>query len=625
MIRKAFSVGIYKGVAEYLKEDVYGIPFEIKAVNDSNRREVARLKTFEGEKLSNAPYKGGVVLAIDLGGSDVKVIVLADGEVVYKKKHNWEAEDITDNERSHVDLCEDFAREALRATEKVRGGRLDYLGVSSKGAVVNNEIRSRSIGKSLSEEGLNKVIRPFGRELGKRLGIPYVVVNDGDAGALWAALKLGVRNVLAISLGTSVGGGYVDKDGRIGTLSENAKFILDMNEKAELQNSIGVRGTAKFYTSQTGVFNLAKKLFEEQERIQAQEIKSKAERLEYIQGLYTQGYPPAKELFRQVAGYFAALLTQFHKQYGMDYVVLFGRVVSGESGDYLLTELDSILSESDEGEVPFKIEVPAGGDEMRQFAQGIGVGYFAGQKYLLEVAEKGKDGGIIKGFAPLGRLEMRYSDLKMSGGMEVRMDLGKGRGKRFEDSTQKWESRTLAMLLNASLDALEDLVRTSNEEALQRYLRELLERVDNRAPPVVVEVSHNLQLNSIRVFDEDKNQVKIIFSERFIGPLLGHYALGEVAVVYLVMERLYHELGHYNGTGLPDGLAQEEARVVQKDIMLHKVMKDFKKQDEIKAYLSRKQITFHTGNYFDLLDKWEGLENNEEEQYKSIFKHVRGV
>ena len=98
--------------------------------------------------------------------------------------------------------------------------RVDAIGGSSAGIIVNNEIRVASLLRSIPKKDYPKAAGVFKR-IQKEWGVPLVVMNDGDVTALAGALSIGVKGVLGIAMGSSEAGGFMDKKGRIlGWLNE---------------------------------------------------------------------------------------------------------------------------------------------------------------------------------------------------------------------------------------------------------------------------------------------------------------------------------------------------------------------------------------------------------------------
>ena len=55
------------------------------------------------------------------------------------------------------------------------------------------------------------------------MGVPLVIVNDGDVTALAGSMSLEDHSVLGIALGSSEAAGYVDPDGKHHGLAQRAR------------------------------------------------------------------------------------------------------------------------------------------------------------------------------------------------------------------------------------------------------------------------------------------------------------------------------------------------------------------------------------------------------------------
>ncbi|MDD3088290.1 MAG: 2-phospho-L-lactate transferase CofD family protein, partial [Candidatus Omnitrophica bacterium] len=217
-----------------------------------------------------------------------------------------------------------------------------------------------------------------------------------------------------------------------------------------------------------------------------------------------------------------------------------------------------------------------------------------------------------------------YKELEFDETLKVEVDLKKDAGSRVKSNSRNSDSVKLAELVEASVIRLEELSRTSEDNELKAHLDDILNRNDNRGPPVEIRVSGNLGFNSVRYFNQTLHKVEIILNEKFITQLLSTYDTKDPDAIepVILAERLYHELGHYNTIGLPFGKAAEEARLIQKDILLHRVILK-KYQHVINRYIINNG-GFGTAEYYKNLKIWSTITNNDQ-QYKKIFGTVRRI
>ena len=247
----------------------------------------------------------GVVVGIDAGGTDLKLAIYRDGELIYHKEHNWTPKTFTEAEmhlgsiealiklglisikiaqEQDVDLSAELAgledsktsidriRSFVRKVEDRYGTdfyqQLDAVGISWPDIIIGERI----VNKANKVQGLMNLADPeqsqaeldriTGMEAeisGRFNDVPVGVINDGNVGAFWASVELGRGNVVGLSMGTSCGAGYVDSNG------ETSRFLTDMGgtvinmteDPATAHSYSGIPGSAQKHLSQQGVFRLA--------------------------------------------------------------------------------------------------------------------------------------------------------------------------------------------------------------------------------------------------------------------------------------------------------------------------------------------------------------------------------
>jgi len=72
---------------------------------------------------------------------------------------------------------------------------------------------------------------------------------------------------------------------------------------------------------------------------------SPAEKLKEVQKLMEAGDPRAASLYRSIGVYLGHSLAYYYDLYGMERVLLLGRVMSGRGGDIILEESDRVLKD----------------------------------------------------------------------------------------------------------------------------------------------------------------------------------------------------------------------------------------------------------------------------------------
>lgn len=280
------------------------------------------------------PNASGYRIGFDAGGSDRKVTACIDGKVVYEKETVWFPK-LNSDPSYHLEGIIDSIDNALEAL----GGRVDALGVSTAGIVVDNEVRVSSLFRKVSQKEQNEFVRPIYKNLSKKYNCPVKVANDGDVAALAGAFTEG-GEILGIAMGTSLAAGYVDKDMRIrGCLNELAFVPVDANENSAIDEWSGDCGVGVMYHSQDGVIKLAPEA-----GIELDENLSPAEKLKVVQALANEGDGRAIELYERMGDYFGYTLLWFACLYQIKKAIFLGRVASGKGGEVLLARARQIIA-----------------------------------------------------------------------------------------------------------------------------------------------------------------------------------------------------------------------------------------------------------------------------------------
>ena len=318
---RAFDYGFMKGV--YLK----GLTFESVSAESA-------LPAENVVASPASPAAAGKRIGFDAGGSDRKVTACIDGEVVYEKETVWHPK-LNSDPQYHIDGIRDSVNAALNAL----GGEVDAIGVSTAGIVVDGEVRVASLFRKVPAEVYAEKIFPIYKNLAAEYGCPVKVANDGDVAALAGAFGLKRGGVLGIAMGTSLAGGYVDREMRIrGYLNELAFAPVDANAFAAADEWSGDRGVGGLYHSQDAVIRLAPEA-----GIELDSSLSPAEKLKVVQNLAEQGDKRALDIFFRLGEYAAYTLMWFNEFYDFDTAIFLGRVTSGKGGDVLIATAKKTL------------------------------------------------------------------------------------------------------------------------------------------------------------------------------------------------------------------------------------------------------------------------------------------
>ncbi|MFO7635948.1 MAG: hypothetical protein R6W96_01405 [Clostridia bacterium] len=308
--------------------------FELVIRDDSERpvvpyREKVRATHSDILRQVAGKLEGKTICGIDIGGTDIKVAISVDGLISCFKEYDWNpaafatacqlVDPILDLTRLVVAYASfrkapglsnpemkammekamdkeasiSQIRETVTMAENILKDfciRPDAIGVSFPDVVVRDKIVG---GETTKTRGMkrNEAIdyeREFAKitDLDCRLkelckeNAAVKITNDGPMSAYTAAVELTVVNpgkvrdgVFAHSLGTEIGTGWVDAEGRVPEMPlECYNMIIDLGNFVEKEHpaedvrsinnvNTGLSGTLQRYTSQGGVFRMAMQVF----------------------------------------------------------------------------------------------------------------------------------------------------------------------------------------------------------------------------------------------------------------------------------------------------------------------------------------------------------------------------
>ena len=325
-IKLAFSEKGARAFDIKMMEDVYLKPFKVVIAKD-------KLPEEKENPIKVAGALNGCRIGFDAGGSDRKVTAVQDGSLKFMEEVVWHPK-LSADPQYHIDGIMESINSA-----KAHLPRVDGIGVSTAGIVVDDEIRVASLFRKVPPSQFKAKIIPIYKDLKKAFGCPVKVANDGDVAALAGAAELKCGNVLGIAMGTSLAAGYIDGDGNIrGYINELAFAPADAVGDESLDEWSGDKGTGCMYMSQDAVIRLMKMA-----KIRFDETLSPAEKLRVAQNLVSGGDGKAEVVFSRMGEYFAYSILWFAEFYKIDKVLLLGRVASGKGGEVLLESAEKVL------------------------------------------------------------------------------------------------------------------------------------------------------------------------------------------------------------------------------------------------------------------------------------------
>ena len=353
-VRDAYRPGGTREFDADFMSNVYERPFEVVLCDAvpaeySNPQAVGR-------------HMDGCRIGFDAGGSDRKVSAVIDGESVFSEEVVWYPK-VTEDPDYHYEGIVSALKAAAEHLPHV-----DAVGVSSAGIYINNRTMVASLFLKVPKELFDEKVKDiYIRAITDTFGdVPYVVANDGDVSALAGAMSLGENNILGIAMGTSEAVGYVDENGNVtGWLNELAFAPVDANPEAMADEWSGDIGCGVKYFSQDGVIKLAPRA-----GIELAEGDAPAQKLKAVQALMEAGDSRAEAVYRSIGVYLGHTLAFYHSFYGLKYVLLLGRVMSGKGGDIILDTCKAVLAE-EYPEVADKIVPTLPDEKARRVGQSV--------------------------------------------------------------------------------------------------------------------------------------------------------------------------------------------------------------------------------------------------------------
>ena len=301
----------------------------------------------------------GCRIGFDLGASDRKVSAVVDGEAIYSEEVVWEPRKNSDPAYHYNEVMT-----AIRtAAEKMP--RVDAIGGSSAGVYINNRAMIASLFRGIPKDRFGEVREMFVR-IGKEMGVPLVIVNDGEVTALAGSMSLEDNAVLGIALGSSEAGGYVTPDGNITDwLNELAFCPVDYSSNASQEEWSGDLGVGARYFSQQCVFRLAPSA-----GIELLEGVTDAERLKSVQEKLEAGHEGAVKIWKSMGVYMGYSLAHYADFYELKHVLILGRCTSGSGGTLILDGANRVL-ETEFPEIAKRVNIQLPDEKSRRVGQSI--------------------------------------------------------------------------------------------------------------------------------------------------------------------------------------------------------------------------------------------------------------
>jgi predicted NBD/HSP70 family sugar kinase len=337
----------------FMSQQVYEKPFEVIIC----RPDEVPAQNEKGKSLGR--HLDGCRIGFDLGASDRKVSAVINGKVVFSEEVIWEPKIQTDPEYHY--------RELITALKTAAGKlpRVDAIGGSSAGVFIEDRPMVGSLFRSIPENRFGEIKNLFNR-IREEMGVPLVVINDGDVTALAGSMSLEDNGILGIALGSSQAAGYVNMDGHImGWLNELAFAPIDYNPEAVVEEWSGDRGCGASYFSQQCIFRLAAKA-----GIEIPSNLLDAEKLKFVQSLLEDGSDSAADIWKTQGVYLGYGIAHYADFYDMKHVLILGRCTSGMGGELILSEAQRVL-DLEFPELAKRIHIQLPDEKSRRVGQSI--------------------------------------------------------------------------------------------------------------------------------------------------------------------------------------------------------------------------------------------------------------
>ncbi|MCD7862045.1 MAG: ROK family glucokinase [Lachnospiraceae bacterium] len=197
---------------------------------------------------------GKIVFGVDIGGTTVKLGMFDSQGTVLEK---WEIPTVTEDHGSHIlkDIADSVNEKRAAcgyAAEDVIG-----VGVGAPGPVDAAGLIYGAVNLGWGDLNIAETLQPL-------VGVPVKAGNDANVAALgemWKGGGRGCQDVVAVTLGTGVGGGIIVNGSLVagfnGAGGEIGHMLVEEEETEHC--NCGLCGCLEQYASATGVVRLAKR------------------------------------------------------------------------------------------------------------------------------------------------------------------------------------------------------------------------------------------------------------------------------------------------------------------------------------------------------------------------------
>ncbi|MEI8063204.1 MAG: ROK family protein, partial [Verrucomicrobiota bacterium] len=352
-IQQAYSVHGHRKFDVGMMTQSYGKKFQVVVTSPAKVPAAKEIQTAVGGHLS------GCRIGFDLGASDYKVSAVIDGQAIFTEEMPWDPKTQANPEYHYHHISSALHRAAAHLH------RVDAIGGSSAGIIVNNEIRLASLLRAIPQK-LHRQAAGIFKRIAKEWRVPLVVINDGDVTALAGALSLNETGMLGVAMGSSEAGGFMDKNGRIlGWLNELAFTPVDYNPEATIEEWSGDRGVGALYFSQQAVNKLLPAA-----GIELPAALGLPERLKAVQNFMAHDDPRAAKIYETIGVYLGYAIPHYADFYDFSHMLILGRVTTGKGGDIVLAKAREVLRK-EFPEIAGRIKLHVPDEKTRRVGQAV--------------------------------------------------------------------------------------------------------------------------------------------------------------------------------------------------------------------------------------------------------------
>ncbi len=306
---------------------VYERPFTIVATSADRVPDSHETSSPLGRRLD------GCRVGFDLGASDRKSSAVIDGRPVFSIEVPWDPRNQSDPQYHYDGIMHSIKVAAEHMP------RLDAVGGSAAGVYIANRVRVASLFRGVPRDVFDRRVAGMFIEIGKELGVPLEVINDGEVTALAGSMSLEDNPVLGIAMGSSEAAGYVTPDGNITAwLNELAFAPVDYREAAPADEWSGDIGCGVQYFSQQGAIRIA-----EAAGMRFEAGLGLPEKLEALQMRMRDGDATARGVYESIGACLGYAVAHYADFYDLKHVLVLGRVTTGVGGDVIVETAQRVL------------------------------------------------------------------------------------------------------------------------------------------------------------------------------------------------------------------------------------------------------------------------------------------